>query len=192
MTTNNIGGETRVIPYTLTRSRRARQVRLVVRPGGEVGVVAPHWVPEAFVELLVREKSGWIMRHVDRMRGEPNRVRRSREQLVKEFEEYRDRAHALAVKRLGVFNEQYGFVWKRISIRRSLTRWGSCSGKGNLNFSFMIARLPPELADYIVVHELCHLAQMNHSPKFWALVARTIPDYAVRRKAIREHEVQLQ
>jgi predicted metal-dependent hydrolase len=94
-------------------------------------------------------------------------------------------AHALAQERLKYFNEFYGFRYQRVTIRDQKTRWGSCSQKGNLNFNYRIALLPPHLTDYIIVHELSHLAQMNHSKKFWELVAKTIPDYAARKNQLR-------
>ncbi len=93
------------------------------------------------------------------------------------YEEHKESARALVTERLAHFNLHYGFRYKRISIRNVRSRWGSCSRLGNLNFSYKIALLSPELADYIVVHELCHLGQFNHSQKFWDLVGQTIPDY---------------
>jgi predicted metal-dependent hydrolase len=79
----------------------------------------------------------------------------------------------------------YGFAWKRIAIKNQKTRWGSCSKSGNLNFNFKIALLPDRAAEYVVVHELCHLAQMNHSKKFWDLVAQTIPEHRKIRQQLK-------
>ncbi len=80
-----------------------------------------------------------------------------------------------------------GVSYGRITIRNQRTRWGSCSGKGNLNFNCLLMLAPPEVLDYVVVHELCHRKEMNHSPRFWAEVARVLPDYQQRRRWLKEH-----
>ena len=95
-------------------------------------------------------------------------------------------ARVLVQRKLEQFNTVYNFKIGRVSIRNQRSRWGSCSRLGNLNFSYKIVLLPEELADYLIVHELCHLGEFNHSPRFWALVARTIPDYKARRRALKE------
>mgnify|MGYP001607235311 CR=1 FL=1 len=79
-------------------------------------------------------------------------------------------------------NKLYQFKIGRVSIKNHKSRWGSCSKKGNLNFNYKLALLPQELADYVIVHELCHLGEFNHSPKFWKLVARAIPNYKALKK----------
>jgi predicted metal-dependent hydrolase len=106
---------------------------------------------------------------------------RSRRDYVK----YKEQARVLVHARLAHLNTHYGFVWGRVAIRNQKSRWGSCSKRGNLNFSYRIALIAPELADYIIVHELCHLGEFNHSPRFWALVARTIPQHRALRKRLR-------
>lgn len=73
---------------------------------------------------------------------------------------------------------------KAVRIRNSKTRWGSCSAKGNLNFHYKLVLLPPHLADYVIVHELCHLRELNHSLRFWSLVARHVPNYAYVRREL--------
>lgn len=93
------------------------------------------------------------------------------------YARYKGPALRLIQERLEHFNRNYQFRYNRVSVKRQRTRWGSCSKKGNLNFNFKIFFLPPRLADYIVVHELCHLREFNHSGRFWELVARTIPEY---------------
>lgn len=79
----------------------------------------------------------------------------------------------------------YGVTWGRVTIRNTVSRWGSASRAGNLNFNYRVLFLPPHLAEYVLVHELCHLRELNHSPRFWALVAETIPDWKERRRALR-------
>ncbi|MCU0660293.1 MAG: M48 family metallopeptidase [Candidatus Pacebacteria bacterium] len=90
------------------------------------------------------------------------------------------------------FNKVYKFKFNKVSIKNQKTRWGSCSKRGNLNFNYKIALLPEKLAEYVVVHELCHLGQFNHSQKFWNLVAKTMPDYLdikeeLKRSGLRFH-----
>lgn len=103
----------------------------------------------------------------------------------KEYRETKEAARGIAKARLEYFNQTYHFSYAKVFIRNQKTRWGACSAKGNLGFNYRIAHLPPALADYVIVHELCHLGEFNHSPAFWALVARTIPNHKALRKALR-------
>ncbi len=95
-------------------------------------------------------------------------------------------AHKLASERLEFFNKSYNFPYNKITIRNQISRWGSCSKRGNLSFNYRIVLLPLELADYIIVHELCHLGEFNHSKKFWDLVARTIPHWKKLRRELKK------
>lgn len=103
----------------------------------------------------------------------------------REYLTQKELARSLVKDRIRHFNHYYKFSVGRISIRNQRSRWGSCSKKGNLNFNYRIVLLPPQVADYIIVHELCHLGEFNHSKRFWNLVAKTIPDYAAMRKQLR-------
>jgi predicted metal-dependent hydrolase len=106
----------------------------------------------------------------------------------KQYAKYKEQARALALARLTHFNTHYRLHLRRVFIKNHKSRWGSCSEKGNLNFNYKILFLSPDIADYIIVHELCHLAEFNHSPKFWALVAQTIPNCRMLRARLRELE----
>ncbi len=99
---------------------------------------------------------------------------------------HKERARALARERISHFNAAYNFAVGKIAIRNQRSRWGSASERGNLNFHYKIALLPVHLADYIIVHELCHLGAFNHSREFWSLVSRTIPDHKKRRREVKE------
>lgn len=138
---------------------------------------------------MIVEKREWILEKLEVARKNAGAVAPKRSK--KEIADDKNRALDVIQSRITHFNLVYRLSWKRIVIRNQKTRWGSCSSKGNLNFNSKIGLLPPHLADYIVVHELCHLAQMNHSQAFWNLVAQTIPDHRARRKEIREHEIRL-
>jgi hypothetical protein len=100
-------------------------------------------------------------------------------------------AHELVRARLEYFNTFYNFSYKKITIRNQASRWGSCSRRGNINFNYRIALISPELADYVIVHELCHLGEFNHSQKFWDLVERTIPNWKSLRKRLQDEGKKL-
>jgi predicted metal-dependent hydrolase len=104
--------------------------------------------------------------------------------------EKREYARNFVDNRISYFNKFYNFKINRVAIKNQTTRWGSCSSKGNLNFNYKIIYLKPVLADYLIVHELCHLGELNHSKKFWALVLKTIPDYAKTNKELRKTPIR--
>jgi predicted metal-dependent hydrolase len=106
----------------------------------------------------------------------------------KTYQLHKEAARRLIHSRLEYFNQYYGLTYNRVSIRDQRRCWGSCSSKGNLNFSYKLLFLPPCLSDYVIVHELCHLRVLNHSTTFWNVVAEVFPDYAVRVNALRTLE----
>jgi predicted metal-dependent hydrolase len=110
--------------------------------------------------------------------------RRNRRQYLKVREQSRAFVHA----RLRHFNATYGYALRKVFIKNHKSRWGSCSEKGNLNFNYKLIYLPAEIADYIIVHELCHLAEFNHSSRFWALVERSVPEHKRIRRRLRRME----
>lgn len=171
------------IAYTMRKSSRARYMRLAVYAGGELVVTAPSRIPLHTVEQFIVEKADWILRTTLRMSKfkKPVLGRGGR----REYLAHKDTAFALAHSRLAHFNEVYEFAVGKISIRNQKTRWGSCSKKGNLNFNYKIALLPPHLCDYIIVHELCHLKEFNHGVKFWALVEKTLPNHTSLRRELK-------
>lgn len=93
-----------------------------------------------------------------------------------DYARHKELACSLVRERLHYFNVFYGYAWKNIHVKNTRTIWGSCSKNGNLNFNYKIALLPKNVADYVIVHELCHLQEFNHSGRFWELISRTIPD----------------
>ena len=102
----------------------------------------------------------------------------------------REVARIFVENRISYFNKFYNFKINRIAIKNTKTRWGSCSSKKNLNFNYKIIYLRPELADYLIVHELCHLGELNHSKRFWALVSKTIPNYTIINKELKRMPVK--
>lgn len=102
--------------------------------------------------------------------------------------EHKEEARMLITSRLEFFNQDDFFQYNRVAIRDQKRCWGSCSSKGNLNFSYKLLFLPACLRDYIVVHELCHLKVLNHSASFWNQVGEFMPDYLERAKTLRTIE----
>lgn len=164
------------VDYTLKRSSRARSLRVTVQPGGVIEVVAPQRVPDHAIASFVASRTPWIEHAIARMRHFiPLAVSRSH------YLRHREEARAFIAARLRYWKQQHGFVYGRVAIRNTRRTWGSCSRAGHLNFSYSLLFLPRHLADYVVVHELCHVREHNHSPAFWALVAGALPDYRARR-----------
>lgn len=108
-----------------------------------------------------------------------------------EYLKYKNQALDLVKNKLEHFNKFYNFKYNKVTVRNQSTRWGSCSKSGNINFNYKLALLPESLLDYVVVHELCHLGEFNHSKNFWDLVARTVPDYKERRQELRVKSINL-
>lgn len=111
----------------------------------------------------------------------------TKEERAREYKERKDEVLKIVTERVAFFAARYGVTWEKIAIRNQRTRWGSCSRNGNLNFNYRLVHLPPELVDYVVIHEICHLLEMNHSPRFWAQVAKECPDWQHCRRALRAH-----
>lgn len=174
------------IPYHLTRRVNARSVRVSVFPGGEVRVVAPRLLPRLFIERFLKEKKSWIESERAKMKDIPKKKTKKERRAL--YLEHKEAARAFVLERIAHFNRHYGFAFSRVSIRDQHSRWGSCSRKGNLNFNYRLVLIPPALADYVIVHELCHLREFNHREKFWALVGEQIPDYETLRAQLHHHK----
>jgi hypothetical protein len=173
----------RTLEYTLTVSPRAKHMRVSIRNGGDMRVTVPRFVPHFLVENFMKKKASWIVETFDVAVTKTPVIHKD---TRADYESYKEQARVIAHERVLHFSKHYQFAWNRISIRNQKTRWGSCSSKGNLNFSYKLALLPLHLADYIVVHELCHLKELNHSERFWNLVEQVIPNYIALRKELNE------
>jgi len=136
---------------------------------------------------------GRKVKRLVRVRG--RRLRRRPRQwsaaTKKHYVDHKEAARELCHARLEHFNQYYNLQYNRVAIRNTRSRWGSCSSKQNLNFNYRILFLEPELQDYLIVHELCHLQEMNHAPQFWSLVAEQIPAYKLCVQRLREAEKTL-
>lgn len=143
------------------------------------------FLSKKIINKFIKEKTGWILKKIRYFKRFKN-IKISRFDK-RHYLKHKKNALELAVERVEYFNKIFKFEYNRINVRNQKTRWGSCSIKRNLNFNYRILFLPPKPRDYIIVHELCHLEEFNHSRKFWKLVAETAPDYLETRKKLRKN-----
>lgn len=173
----------RELAYELRRSARSRRIRMTVSCDGHLAVSMPPFAPLSLAERFLREKADWVFEKLDRPLADPPFLLSRGGK--REYERHRERALVFVEERVRYWNRFYGFEYGRVSVRNQRTRWGSCSERGNLSFNWRLLFLPPGMADYVVVHELCHLARFDHSEAFWNLVARSCPEYRDIRKRLR-------
>lgn len=173
------------INYILRKSKRARRMRLTINCEGNLTVTLPNslFFGEHSAEKAILQKAEWVLDKINYFKNFKHKF--LFQNTRREFLAHKKAAQNLAIARIEYFNAIYNFSFKKVSIKNQKTRWGSCSRTGNLNFNYKIALMPPRFADYIIVHELCHLGEFNHSRKFWNLVAQAVPDYKSIRKEIR-------
>lgn len=171
---------------TIIRSRR-RTLALEINRNLQVVVRAPFGVSEEQIRRFVAQKQGWLDKHLaDFAQAEPLPPLTS--------EEIRALAEAALQdipRRVERYAPVVGVTAGRITIRNQVSRWGSCSAKGNLNFNCLLMLCPEDVRDYVVVHELCHRKQMNHSPAFWAEVERVLPGYKEQYHWLKENGSRL-
>ncbi len=174
--------------YTIRRYARSRHLRLALYPDGRVLVTAPKRLSLRAIEKFVAEKQAWLEAEIAKQPPVPkvSLVERRRTYL-----QHKKEALIMARERIAYFNAVYQVNVTAITIRDQRSRWGSCSRDGRLSFNYRIAVLAPELRDYIIVHELCHLIEFNHSLKFWAAVARMIPNHLELRRRLKREGITL-
>ncbi len=177
--------ENQNLNYILKVSKKSKNIRLSIHPEGICVATVPRNIPLVIVENFIIQKADWIKGKIEyflKFKGSTFQKGTKADYL-----KYKKQAFEIVNNRIEYFNTFYGHKWNRIVIRNQSTRWGSCSKKGNLNFNYKIALLPAIASDYIIVHELCHLREFNHSKNFWNLVAVTIPDYKEIRKQLKNN-----
>ena len=161
-----------MIPYRLIRSDR-KTISLEISRDGDVIVRAPRRMPERQIKRFVADKSAWLAKHLAKRAAQP------KEQAFTpdEIEHLTAQAREILPPLVAQYAAMVGVSYNRVTVRHQLTRWGSCSRQGNLNFNCLLMCVPSAVRDYVIVHELCHRKELNHSVRFWAEVARVMPDY---------------
>jgi predicted metal-dependent hydrolase len=185
------------IAYTLRKSARARRIRLAVYRDGSVTLTAPMRFDEAAAERFVQKNAEWLSAKVNFFKALPPVIPGAAGALLashrgrRDYLKYKEQARSLVLQKIEHLNAGIKGQYRAVSIRNQKTCWGSCSKMGNLNFNYRILFLPERLQDYVIVHELAHLRELNHSPRFWLLVAAVIPDYVQIRKELRRLSVEM-
>jgi hypothetical protein len=171
----------------MERSRRARHISVSVRPFKGVRVAVPLGVSFASAELFARSKAGWIRKHLLKI----EQMERAAKVVSENNPINRTSARKYLVNRLNHLAAKYGFKYNRVFIRNQKTRWGSCSGKNNINLNVNLVRLPDELIDYTILHELVHTRIKNHGQRFWHQLDRLLGDAKQLDKALNEYNFLL-
>lgn len=174
----------------IIRSRR-RSIAIQILPDLQIVVRAPLRMSMRDIRAFVEEKSDWIEKHLELVRERTHLWEQSGTTQLSdaEIKGLAELAKRVIPERVAYYAPLVGVDFGRITIRHQKSRWGSCSSKGNLNFNCLLMKLSPELLDYVVVHELCHRKEMNHSPRFWAEVERVLPDYRELRRKLKESKI---
>lgn len=181
------------IDISVVRSRR-RSIGLEVRPDGSVILRMPNRLPKREALAFLQSKEAWLRKAVAQVEARESFAEAAGlEPLTEEELSALTRAaRAYFTEKCAWLAPVVGVDYGRISIRHQKTRWGSCSSKGNLNFNCLLMLAPEEVRDYVVVHELCHRKEMNHSRRFWTEVAKVVPDYKEKERWLKENGPLLQ
>ena len=158
-----------------------------VRQDGSVLVRAPRNCPQSRIDTFLKEKQTWVLAKVEEQKEKEADSMKIQPLSEAEQRLYRDKAREIFEQKVSYYAQMMGVSYGRIAIRDQKTRWGSCSGEGNLNFNWRLIFAPAGVLDYVVVHELAHRKEMNHSPRFWKVVEDTMPEYRKYQKWLKEN-----
>ncbi|CBK83514.1 Predicted metal-dependent hydrolase [Coprococcus sp. ART55/1] len=176
--------------YSVVRSRR-KSICIEIDRDLNIKVRAPLRMTDSQIQSFVDSRQNWIRSHLEimqkrisNMSDEKNPSTALTDADIKALSE---QARIYIPSRVEHFAQIIGVTYGRITIRHQKTRWGSCSSSGNLNFNCALMNTTPKIIDYVVVHELCHRKQMNHSALFWAEVEKALPNYKELRSALKNY-----
>lgn len=167
--------------FEIIYSKR-KTLSLQVKPDLRVVVHAPRGLSKKYIDSFVKDKEGWILNQIEKIKAMPFNPYAATD---KEIEEMKEKTLSIVVPRVEHYAKIMGLSPKKISASSAKRRFASCSSQGTLNFSFRLCNYPQEAIDYVVVHELAHMVEMNHSKRFWAVVAKYMPDYQERKKLLK-------
>ena len=164
--------------YKVIRSKR-KSISIQVDENGAVIVKAPLLAPTFQIERFVKQSSGWIEKTRKKREYQKQAISGVKKMSPEQFARLKKLARQKAMERISYYAPKLGVSGRvgKISIRCQKTRWGSCTREGNISLNCLLALAPSEVFDAIIVHELCHLIEMNHSSRFYSHIYRVFPDY---------------
>ncbi|MGN0575760.1 MAG: M48 family metallopeptidase [Ruminococcus sp.] len=165
-----------IAPIEVLRSKR-KTLEVEVSSDGRIIVRSPARLTKAEIEDFILSKADRLEKYLREGAKRRKELSSLKPFTAEEINEMADRALKIIPERVRYYAPLIGVTYGKITIRNQKTRWGSCSAKGNLSFNCLLAAMPPEVLDSVVVHELCHLKQMNHSKDFYSEVYRVFPEY---------------
>ncbi len=171
----------------IERSRRAKHLSLSVRAFKGARVAVPYGISFTRAEMFARSKTGWLKKHLNKMAL----MEQEAKALSKSKPINRVTARKQIIDRLNYLSQKHGFNYNRVFIKNQKTRWGSCSGKNNINLNITLVRLPDELLDYTILHELVHTRVKNHSRQFWDQMDKLVGDSKKLDSKLSEYRVLL-
>lgn len=174
--------------YEIIYSNR-KTLAIQVTSDGQVKVRAPKRMPKSTIDRFLTEKEPWILKHTKK--ASEYAVHEPQPLSDTERRRYIQIARDIFTVKTAYYASVMHVTYGRISIREQKTRWGSCSSDGNLNYNWRLIFAPEEVLDYVVVHELAHRREMNHSKAFYAIVESVLPDYKQRRQWLRQNGASL-
>lgn len=169
----------------IIRSNR-KSLGLEVNAEGLI-IRAPLQATDAEINMLILQHKGWIEKNLEKVAEKQKALEQIEPLTMEEIRSLADKALKVIPERVRLYAPKVGVTYGRITIRNQRSKWGSCSSKGNLNFNCLLMLTPPEVIDSVVVHELCHRKEMNHSEKFFAEVLRVFPEYWKWDKWLKEN-----
>ena len=178
-----------MLEYELIRTKR-KTLALYVRTDGRVEVRAPLRTSKAYIDGFVGGKQEWIA-NIQSKLSKRQETQRTIRLTAAEVKEYKKKAQKFFQLKCQYFALQMGVKYGNVKVNSAKTRWGSCNRKGDINLTYRLLFASEELIDYVVVHELAHIREMNHSSRFWAIVEQMMPDYRERRKKLRDFQHEL-
>ena len=171
----------------IERSRQAKHLSISVRPFKGARVAVPFGVSFASAEMFARSKTGWLKKHLNKMAL----MEQEADALSKSQPINQATARQHLIERLNFLSQKHGFKYSRVFIKNQKTRWGSCSGKNNINLNINLIRLPDKLIDYTILHELVHTRIKNHSRRFWDQMDKLLGDAKKLDSKLSEYRVLL-